>query len=149
MSTCSEGSRALKASLFLQLQPPQLLFYSLSSPQSDNSVFNCSIEQSSFVFLKGKVNTSAPVCDPNSEWRAHFSFFSCSLFPLDPWGEHYARINAGPIRDPYRVWLLSIDLPPPAQKRDPTGPTFAATLFLKLQLLKVLHVRYYSLMHSI
>ncbi|KAJ4928938.1 hypothetical protein JOQ06_004560 [Pogonophryne albipinna] len=29
-----------------------------------------------------------------------------------PWGEHYARINTGPIRDPYRVWLLSIDLPP-------------------------------------
>lgn len=38
-----------------------------------------------------------------------FSFFQ-STFPLDSWGEHHPRINAGTIRDPCWVWPPSTDL---------------------------------------
>lgn len=68
------------------------------------------------------------MCDPNSESGEQFFLFFYSFFPLDPWGEHHARINTGSIRDPYWVWLLSIDPPTLVREETLQAPLAAAAL---------------------
>ncbi|MEQ2304531.1 hypothetical protein AMECASPLE_028063 [Ameca splendens] len=43
-----------------------------------------------------------------------FCFIFLPSFPLDPWGEHHAKIDTGPIRDPCWVQPPSIDPSTPA-----------------------------------
>eukprot|EP00064_Thunnus_orientalis_P001685 superscaffoldBa00000117_g1688 len=57
-------------------------------------------------------------------------------------GEHHARINTGPIRDPYWVWLLSIDLPTPVGEETLQALlAVAASLYVELRLLKSAYSR--------